>query len=328
MAAPGSRHCARARSQRDVRAAPDGDLARAPDASAGPDGEQTPRRHQPTHPGPEISAPRLPGTRRLDPESRAWLEGLRAEGWAREAAIERLHALLLREARHEVRRRTATRAHPSGRDLDDLALQAANDGLVAILGKLDQFRGDARFTTWARRFAQLEVPGEIRRRLGHTRETPTDADHWPPDPVSCEDPHACAEAAELARTLARLITNELTAHQRDVLVALTIDGISTRDLAARLGSTPGALHKTLHDARCKLKHRLADEREDHLTVGFAESGHSQLPARDQRYEQRDRAVGARGVGDRIGSWRHPAVGILEQHVPAGPLLHRPGEGTQ
>jgi RNA polymerase sigma-70 factor, ECF subfamily len=273
-----------------------------------------------------MSAPTAAGTGRLDPESRAWLAQLHGKGSVREAAIGRLHALLLGEARHEVRRRTAALAHPSGRDLDDLAMQAADDALVAVLGKLDQFRGDALFTTWARRFAALEVPGKIRRRLGHTRETPTGADHWPADPVSCEDPHACIEAVELARILARLITNELTAPQRDVLVALTIDGISTPNLAARLDSTRGALYKTLHDARRKLKHRLADKREGHPKVGFSEPGHSQLPARDQRYEQRDRAVGAQGDGDRIGPRRHPAVGILEQHVLAGPVLHAPARG--
>ena len=96
----------------------------------------------------------------LDPASRAWLEQLRREGPVREAAVGRLHALLLKEARYEVRRRAARLAHPSGRDLDDLATQAAADALVAILAKLDQFRGDALFTTWARRFATVEVPGE------------------------------------------------------------------------------------------------------------------------------------------------------------------------
>ncbi|MGH9060660.1 MAG: hypothetical protein ACRDZY_14280, partial [Acidimicrobiales bacterium] len=101
--------------------------------------------------------------RRLDPASRAWLAQLRTNGPVREAAIGRLHTLLLGEARHQVRRRTAGLAHPSGRDLDDLVVQAADDALVAILAKLDQFRGDALFTTWARRFVELEVPGKIRR---------------------------------------------------------------------------------------------------------------------------------------------------------------------
>ena len=99
-----------------------------------------------------------PNPARLDPKSQAWLDALRSRGPRREEAIGRLHALLLREARFEVGRRTASLSHPSGRDLDDLAVQAANDSVVAILAKLDQFRGDSLFTTWARRFAQREAP--------------------------------------------------------------------------------------------------------------------------------------------------------------------------
>ena len=126
-----------------------------------------------------MSAAAAATLRRLDVESQAWLTQLRAERAVRDAALGRLHAVLLREARHEVRRRTAALVHPSGRDLDDLAVEAADDAPVAVLSKLDDFRGDARFITWARRFAVLEVPGKIRRRLGHTRETPTDSDDWP-----------------------------------------------------------------------------------------------------------------------------------------------------
>ena len=83
------------------------------------------------------------GARQFDPESRVWLETLHSDGARYDAAIARLHSLLLSEARYQVRRRTAALAHPSGRDLDDLAMQAADDALVAILGKLDRFRGDA-----------------------------------------------------------------------------------------------------------------------------------------------------------------------------------------
>ncbi len=103
-----------------------------------------------------MTTPALASMRTLDPASRAWLAQLRSSGPVREAAIGRLHTLLLGEARQQVRRRTAGLTHPSGRDLDDLAGQAADDALVAILAKLDQFRGDALFTTWARRFAVIE----------------------------------------------------------------------------------------------------------------------------------------------------------------------------
>ena len=192
-------------------------------------------------------------TRILDPASRAWLTQLRREGPVREAAVGRLHALLLKEARREVRRRTSGLAHPSGRDLDDLATQAADDALVAILAKLGQFRGDALFTTWARRFATVEVPGEIRRRLGHTREAPMDSELWLSDRASRDDPERLVEARELARAVGRLIAADLTPHQRQVLLSLTIDQTSTKTLAARLHSTPGALYKTLHDARRNLR---------------------------------------------------------------------------
>ena len=215
-----------------------------------------------------MNAPTAARARTLDPESRAWLAQLHADGWVREAAIERLHALLLSEAGYEIRRRSLTLAHPSGRDLDDLALQAADDALVAILRKLDQFRGDALFTTWARRFAALEVPGEIRRRLGHAHETPTDADHFPPERADDDDPHERSEGNELARTLAHLIAVELTAHQREVLLALTVEEVSVKNLAKRLDSTPGALYKTLHDARRKLKQHLAKAPTGHTHHGL------------------------------------------------------------
>ncbi|HEX5192005.1 MAG TPA: sigma-70 family RNA polymerase sigma factor [Solirubrobacteraceae bacterium] len=193
-----------------------------------------------------------PVAHRPDAESQAWLAKLHAERPIRDAAICELHAILLHEARYEVRRRTAALSHPSGRDLDDLAVQAADDALVALLTKLDEFRGDARFITWAKRFAALEVPGKIRRRLGHTRETPN-SDGWPAESAARNDPEQLLEASELARTVGRLIAQQLTAHQREVLLAMAIDEVPANRLAARLDSTPGALYKTLHDARAKLR---------------------------------------------------------------------------
>ena len=192
---------------------------------------------------------------RLDRASRAWLDALHSHSPRREEAIGRLHALLLREARFDVRRRTASLPHPSGADLDDLAVQAADDAVVAILAKLDQFRGDSLFTTWARRFVQREAPAKIRQRLGHARELPSDEEfeHARLWPVHAESPHERAVARELARTLARLIADVLTARQRQVLIALAVDDEPTKDLARRLDTTTGALYKTLHDARRKLR---------------------------------------------------------------------------
>ena len=86
-------------------------------------------------------------------DSGAWLSALREPGRSATSAIARLHELLLRAARFEVSRRRAALSHVRGEELDDLALQAADDALVAVLGKLDDYRGASRFTTWAYKFA-------------------------------------------------------------------------------------------------------------------------------------------------------------------------------
>ena len=168
-------------------------------------------------------------------------------------------------------------------------MQAADDALVAILGKLNRFRGDALFTTWARRFVEREVPGKIRRRLGHGRETPTGTEALELRSVGGDDAQALSEAADLADTLGDLIVHRLTSHQREVLVALAVDGVDPKDLAARLDSTPGALYKTLHDARSKLKRELAGEQGNDRHRSFR----SRPPA--------DRAEAAR-LAQRILSW--------------------------
>src|SRR5579862_3775186 len=77
---------------------------------------------------------------RIDPESADWLRVLAAVGPQREAALTRLHGTLLRTAQREVRRR-AQRLRITGPEVEDLAYQAAADALMAITGKLGQFRG-------------------------------------------------------------------------------------------------------------------------------------------------------------------------------------------
>jgi RNA polymerase sigma-70 factor (ECF subfamily) len=54
-----------------------------------------------------------------------------------------------------------------------------------------------------------------------------------------------------------LIVGRLTRHQRTVLIAIAIDGVSPAALAIELDTTPGAIYKTLHDARRKLTAQIA-----------------------------------------------------------------------
>jgi RNA polymerase sigma-70 factor, ECF subfamily len=189
--------------------------------------------------------------------SQSWIEALRFEGAAREEAISDLHALLLRAARFELRRRRAALSHVRGEELDDIATQAADDALMAVLSKLDQYRGASRFTTWAYKFALLEAGVRLRRRAWQGREVVLDPEAWPEFADIGASAHEVLESDELLRTLRSAIEGVLTPHQRTVFVALALCQVPIDVLAERLGTTRGALYKTLHDARQKLRRELA-----------------------------------------------------------------------
>ena len=133
-----------------------------------------------------------------DAESRAWVASLGADGARGEDARARLRELLLRAARFEIGRRRASQPHLRGGDLDDLAQQSANDALLAILGKLDTYRGESRFTTWAYKFALLEAAVKLRRRAWQGREIPLDAERWK---VFADEGDSPAESAESREVL-------------------------------------------------------------------------------------------------------------------------------
>jgi RNA polymerase sigma-70 factor, ECF subfamily len=187
-------------------------------------------------------------------DSEAWLRRLRATGAERDRAVAELHALLLRAARHELRRRR----HP-GTELDDLAMQAADDALVAVLAKLHTFRGASRFTTWAYKFALLEAGVKARRRAWHGREISIGEEAWPAFADPGPSAHDTAETGELLRSIRAAVDRELTGHQREVFVALALQEVPIDVLAERRGTTRGALYKTLHDARRRLRAALEDE---------------------------------------------------------------------
>jgi RNA polymerase sigma-70 factor (ECF subfamily) len=194
----------------------------------------------------------------LDDESRDWLRALRGEGAERADAVQKLHGLLLRAARFEVARRRATLPHVRGDDLDDIANQAADDALMSVLGKLDDFRGASRFTTWVYKFALLEAAVKLRRRDWQGREIPLEPEAWDLLSSGALEPADEAEQTELLATIRRAIAEELTPHQRRVLVALALNGVPIDVLAERLSTTRGALYKTLHDARRKLRAHLEE----------------------------------------------------------------------
>jgi RNA polymerase sigma-70 factor, ECF subfamily len=184
---------------------------------------------------------------------------LQAEGRSQEIALERLHALLLRAARFEVARRRPSLPHLRGDELDEIALEAADDATLSVLRRLDEFRGESRFTTWAYKFALLEAAVKLRKRAWQGREIPLEPEQWTGLASDAPSPAATVEQRELLARLQHAIQEELTPHQRQIVVAIALNGVPIDVLADRLNTTRGALYKTLHDARRKLREHLEEE---------------------------------------------------------------------
>jgi RNA polymerase sigma-70 factor (ECF subfamily) len=202
--------------------------------------------------------PEIPAVRPqlMDAESRAWLASLRSSGAEQDAAVGRLRDLLLRAARFEVARRRPAIPHLRGNELDEIAHEAAHDALMSVLARLDDFRGASRFTTWVYKFALLEAAAKLRRRAWQGREVPLEPETWGMFASTGGAPEDEVAQGELLRAVQAGIAEALTPHQREVLVALALNGVPIDVLAERLGSTRGALYKTLHDARKKLRAHL------------------------------------------------------------------------
>jgi RNA polymerase sigma-70 factor, ECF subfamily len=199
------------------------------------------------------------------PVERNWVDALTGEGVERDEAIGDLHDLLLRAARFELGRRRAALSHVRGEDIDDLAMQAADDALVALLGKLHTYRGASRFTTWAYKFALLEAGVKVRRRAWQGREVVLEPESWPELADAGPSVEQRREGAELLVALKSAVSEQLTPHQRAVFTALALNEVPIDVLSERLGTTRGALYKTLHDARRKLRAELT-------AGGFVEEG--------------------------------------------------------
>jgi len=193
---------------------------------------------------------------RLDPDSRAWLDALRGDGPAREPAVRRLHTLLYRAAFFQLRSRASAQVL-RGESIDDVATEAADDALVAVLARLDDFRGASRFTTWAYKFAILEASVSLRRRAWKGRELPLDGDGWHSFALSVDGPDEKVEQLELLNELRAAVEGLLTERQREVFVAVALNGVPIDVVAERLMTTRGAVYKTLHDARRKLRDEFA-----------------------------------------------------------------------
>jgi len=191
-----------------------------------------------------------------DRDSARWIAQLHGDRRDRDDAVRRLHKLLLKMAYARL-----STPHKRLREeaFDEVAVEAANAALVAVLAHLDDFRGASRFTTWACQFAITEVSVAMRRRRRYERELPVEPEAIVLLTAARPSVERELEQAELLRLICAAVNETLSARQREVLLALAVRGDSPEVLAAELGTNTGALYKSLHDARRKLRARLAAE---------------------------------------------------------------------
>lgn len=187
-----------------------------------------------------------------------WVSALSVPGPERDRALGELHALLVHAARRQVHRMGGmSLGHRGEADVDELANQAADEALLALLGKLHTFEGRSRFTTWAYKFAVLHAANAVRAAAWRGREIQLDGLELVADTAA--QPSQYAEAHDLVGVVRRLLDTALTPHQRRVVVALVVDDVPIDVLADRLGTNRNALYKTLHDARVRIRNALAAE---------------------------------------------------------------------
>jgi len=172
----------------------------------------------------------------------AWIEGLAAGRGETTAALrDRL--------RRGLAAALAGRSDVDDADLDDFA----QDAVMRILDRLDTFRGDSAFTTWAMAIAVRIGLTALRRRRWRSEPIDTVAEELVA-PESSDS--VSASRHELITALRRAIDEVLTSHQRRVISA-ELQGVPMVVLSEELGATPGAIYKASHDARKKLKTALA-----------------------------------------------------------------------
>ncbi|MFI6360351.1 RNA polymerase sigma factor [Streptomyces sp. NPDC050743] len=165
----------------------------------------------------------------------------------------------MRIAMDEVFRR-GPRYRITGPELNDVAHQAAADALMRITHKIQEFRGDARFTTWAFRFVVLEVSSKLGRHFWRVSNTRFDLDECAQVPDrSGTDPVSRSQARELVEAARDAVETALSARQRQVFTAV-VNGVPLETLASEPGANRNALYKTMFDARKKLRAQLSSQR--------------------------------------------------------------------
>ena len=205
-----------------------------------------------------------------------WLTALRVEGRGQEAALAELRQGLLGAIRGYLTKNYLFQGALQFDEIQHLAEDCAQEAILVIQSKLDGFRGESQFMTWAYSIAVRVVLGELRRRRWRaaTIERAQLGHILPGWPIEEPGPERSLQRREAWALLTRLIDTTLTPLQRTVVVAHAFQEMPLDEVAQWLGSNRNSLYKLIHDARKRLKQALLDEGVTHkdLIAMFDEPG--------------------------------------------------------
>jgi RNA polymerase sigma-70 factor (ECF subfamily) len=186
----------------------------------------------------------------VDRTNQEWLDALREPGQAE--ALADLRTLLIRGLR------SALPDVP-----DESREDFVQEALLKILGNLDSFRGESRFTTWAYKIAIHVAFTELRRRRWRNislQDLVTQYDEGDFTPAvladSAPSPEQRAAQQMMLDMVRQLIDEELTERQRQAMVAAVFGGMPLQEIARRMDTNRNALYKLMYDARQRLQQRM------------------------------------------------------------------------
>ncbi len=147
-------------------------------------------------------------------------------------------------------------------DVDDAHMEDfAQEALVRVMGRLDQFQGRSKFTTWAQSIAINTAFSELRRKRWQDVSLDAmlaDGDRMlEPSFIPDDVLGASEERTRLVTVLREAIEKDLTPRQRAGILA-ELRELPFDQISALLGTSRNAAYKLLHDARQALKKRLTE----------------------------------------------------------------------
>lgn len=161
-----------------------------------------------------------------------WLAELKLQPPGNQEAISDLRNCVLRGLRYAFEPRNG--AEPAF--LEDQTQEA----VLRILDKLDTFRGESRFLTWANKVAIRLTFTEIRRREWQnvSFEDIGSAEQMFATPMAGPEDQSIRK--EMMGMLKKVIESELSEKQRQAMAAIRFHGMPLEEVASRMGTNRNA----------------------------------------------------------------------------------------